>query len=138
MTIGPVPSESARAWLDVVEEYLRRIGPYVAALPFSVPPSVMQSYHDYFRRWRAAAAEGDTFLWESDEDPAQLRVLVQYGYNLSLAAEDLADKVAIPEQSATGLVFEKVVISSILEALANEGEAFAERLVDTWPVVAGE
>ena len=137
MTIGPVPSEAARAWLDVVEEYLLRIEPYVATLPFSVPPSVLQSYQEYFRQWRAAAT-GDVFLWESDEDPAHLRVLIQYGYNLSLAAEDLADTIDVPEQDENGLLFEKVVISSILEALAKEGETFAERLGDTWPVVAGE
>lgn len=103
-------------------------------LPFVVPDEAYRVIYRYLNEWIITADESDVFEWESDENREEVKVVLQYGYNLSLVGHEQKDLLSLPDLSAAGAAFEHAMLEGFLAAIADDGdEDFSRRIFEAWP-----
>jgi hypothetical protein len=132
--IGPLPNDSARAWLT----YARGV---VGSMSKQLPIQVAASFAGYLEEWQEAAAEGDTFMWEGKAEPEEVEYLLHAWFNLAnyiVAQRELTG--GEPQAPEEGQVFYRALVNALLNALRTENRAtaeFAENLAPFWPGLTG-
>ena len=135
VTIGPVSSRSVLAWVDVSRRFLMVVDQSREKLPFHLPVDALHQMYDYFDEWERLARRSETFLWSVNEDPVRVHALLNYGYNLAIVADELRERLPIPDAVPEGQPFEEAMLRGFTDALAAHDDAdFARRIVEQWPV----
>src|SRR3954464_2235462 len=95
--LGPLPSDSAKAWLGYAREALVKRAHDAETLP----DEVREGFERYLNEWEKAASAGPTFRWETEVDGELVEYLVHAFYRvavrLSEEAERRGGKLAPPE-----------------------------------------
>jgi len=120
--IGPLPADSARAWLDYA-------GAVVADNMRQLPIQVAAHFSAYLSEW-TEAAQGDVFVWEGKAEPEEVEYLLHAWFNLAQSVE--------PGPEA-GQVFYNGLVQTLLNALRKENPSTAEladHLAPFWPGLA--
>jgi hypothetical protein len=137
--LGPLPSASARVWLEyasVVLDEVDRTGGKVGDRSVAVAPDVLDAFRSYVASWTAAAGR-EPFRWSGDADPEMVEYLLHVWFKLAAALAERSARrgtTGIPE---AGRHFYQALVVGLLDALAAEGRepltAFAEELRAFWP-----
>jgi hypothetical protein len=134
--IGPVPIDSAEAWLgyaaDVIAELRTR--------PRSVSPEVLDAFSRYVAEWTStagaeAARHDPVFRWSGDAMPETVEYLVFALYKLGVQLTAEEDSGERPPRPAAADRFHTVLVRSVLGALECQGEAeaqFVNQLREVW------
>lgn len=130
VSIGPVASTAASAWIAAARETLQ----IVRAHPeLDVPLDVIDEFDSYVEQWAAIAGTLDPFVWAGDIDTQLLRVLGAHWARLvTLARTDHTTglRPAPPE----GEEFYNALAIAILEgASVDDLEGFSERFEEVVP-----
>jgi len=130
--VGPVPIESARAWLG----YARGL---VAAYSRQLPIQVAASFSGYLEEWAEAAELPDSngcFVWEGKAEPEEVEYLLHAWFKLARAVVEQRELTGEPVAPPEGHVFYTTLVTTLLNALRAESRAtaeFAEHLAPFWP-----
>jgi hypothetical protein len=129
LEIGPFPSAGGHEWIAQARQLVQllRAG---APLPFAVPTEVLTEFEHYFDDWACAAADDGEFVWSRDVDPAVLKALVTYWFNLAQMLVDHPEHQ--PPGSMEARVFYRNLSGAILAQLAEEDPEF-RALAERWP-----
>ncbi len=127
--VGPVPSESARAWLA----YARRlVGEYSRQLPIQVAAS----FSGYLEEWVDHADDGEQFVWEGNAEPEEVEYLLHAWFKLANAVVEQRERTGEPVAPPEGHLFYCTLVNALLNALRSESRAtaeFVEHLAPFWP-----
>lgn len=134
ITIGPVASSSALAWIDQARKVNQLIRGDVA-LPFDVPWDVLERFERSFDEWYFIALDSDEFEWSGDFQRDDLRIVVQYWFNIVQFLYENTDGVTIPLLPLEAVPFRDALVPTVLGALAAEEETreFATTAEERWP-----
>jgi len=134
--IGPVPSTSAKAWIDFARctvEALRRD-------PGEVPPRALDRFAGYLDEWEAPATQGGTFRWTGELPVEVLEYLTNWLYRTGVRVQADVDAGSARSRPAAADKFHVVLVRSMLDALEREGSGpaqLAEQLRAQWGPIAG-
>ena len=124
--VGPVPRESAVAWLAVTRRNLERITTAGRGAPFRIPDEVVVHLRSVVDAWEAATAH-DPYLYEGSEDVLVARRLLTYWLNIVSLSREQRDALGVEPWPPEALAFETAVGRAILAALGAD-----ERLRRIW------
>jgi hypothetical protein len=131
--IGPVSAASATAWVRYAEQVLAS-GPG-GEVP-AVDPDTVAEFRRYLTAWDDHAAHhGDPFVWSGTIEPERLEYLTHSFARIVDHLAAMANRHGAA-QPAEGEEFYQALVISIIDALAQEGNAtgeFSEQLRDRWP-----
>jgi hypothetical protein len=132
--IGPVSSQSARAWIEYATETLDMLRKTDDP---RLPSPVLDAFADLLDAWRPIARKSKPFRWSSREAPERVQFLVYalYVAGLVIEREAAAGRAHLRPMAADEFHF--VLVREVLAALARESEAdahFAEELRNVWGV----
>jgi len=134
--LGPVPSDSVRAWI----EFARETVDLLRSDPGDVPPRALDRFVTYLDEWAAPAESSKTFRWMGELTVEPLEYLTNWLYRTGVRVQaDAAagSKRAMPPAADK---FYVVLVRSMLGALEREGSGpaqFAEQMRAEWGPVAG-
>ena len=130
MSIGPVASSAAAAWVMSARDTLRTVR---AHPELDVPLEVLTAFEDYVAQWAEIAATIDPFVWAGDIDAQLLRVLGAHWARLvTLARTD--SSVGLRPAPPEGEEFYNALAIAILEgASVDDTEGFSERFEEVVP-----
>jgi CheY-like chemotaxis protein len=131
--IGPVPSASARRWVETAREVLDGVRVAGDALPVELPPEVERAFIDYLDEWDAVAAANDPFRWSADVDADYARQLVVYFFSLLSIDDELWAAHRLPFTPEEAQPFIDALSSSVLDALAAVDSEVAPSIKASWP-----
>jgi hypothetical protein len=131
--IGPVPIESARAWID----YAAGVIAELHANPRIVELRVLESFSGYVEEWRVVADKepGDVFRWQGEASSESVEYLVFALYRIGARLGEEANSGLREPQPPVAYKFHTVLIHNLLGALEHEGEAeahFVQQLREVW------
>src|SRR4051794_19521345 len=101
--IGPVPAESAEAWIGYARKVLDGARFSGRKLDAGVPQEVAQSFRQYLDAWLSIADRGGDFKWADEVDPAQVEYLVHAFYRAAQRVSDVAQargRTTMPAEAA--------------------------------------
>jgi hypothetical protein len=137
VSVGPVASSSAKAWLGYAREVLslRR-----APGGLEIASDLRESFVGYLTEWEKVAAASDEFRWETDVAPELVEYLVHGFYQVAahLAEEAEARGSRLMPEEADA--FNGALVDGVLGALADESAPtaeFAAYLRSFWPGFPG-
>jgi CheY-like chemotaxis protein len=131
VTIGPVPSSSASAWLDAADETLEVLR---STTDFDLPWDVLDAFSDYLRTWRRHVDHlQDTFLWEAEVEAETVRrVGLHWARMVSVVRSGRPTGLAVARPEAQP--FYDAIASGIAAAMASSGDAgLAHAFADAVP-----
>lgn len=132
--IGPVSSESARAWIDYATETLDVLRKTDDP---RLPPPVLDAFAELLDTWRPIAQTAEPFRWSSRESPERVQFLLYALYVAGLVTErEAAAGLAHLRPPATD-EFHFVLVREILATLEHESDAdahFAQELRNIWGI----
>jgi hypothetical protein len=138
VALGPLPSESARAWLAYARHVVVTPRAHDAE---TLNDEIRHAFESYLTEWDKAAADDPVFRWETEVDGELVEYLVHAFYRvavrLSEEAERRGGRLAPPE----GDIFYAALVRALLDAMEAETVAaaeFAGHLRAFWPGVAAE
>lgn len=130
ISIGPVPAESARVWLEGARQTMAVVR---SKDSLGVPVPVIDAFDRYLDEW-SLEMTGETFFWSDRVDQEMLRHLAAHWARLVNIARDQPE-VGIAPDSPAGEVFHSALIVGIAAALAisDDNERFAPRFEEVVP-----
>jgi hypothetical protein len=134
--VGPVPSESAIAWISYARAVLSGFGLRGVKVEAEAGPEVVAAFRGYLDEWEQTAAEDAVFKWTTDLDAEHVQYLVHAFHRVvqRLAeATELRGTALMPPEAVQ---FDTSLVVGLLDSLAAAGEpmkAFAEELRAFWP-----
>lgn len=130
MSIGPVASIAATAWIASARDTLRILR---AHPELDVPLEVINEFDSYVEQWAVIAEAIDPFVWAGDIDAQLLRVLGAHWARLvTLARSD--QSVGLRPAPPEGEEFYNALAIAILEgASVDDREGFSERFEEVVP-----
>jgi hypothetical protein len=135
VSIGPVPSASALAYIDLarfrIDELLKEDGELEGVLT----PFVVDMFRGYLDEWEQAARSGDPMRWETDVDP-ELVEHVFHAFFLCVRYVNAVHDDEPEDQIALRTPFRVALTNGVLDALEGEGKSAAElarALREAWP-----
>lgn len=132
--IGPVPSASAIAYIDLARERIAELHDD-AELASVLTPFVLEMFGGYLDEWEAAARGGDPMRWETDVDPD----VVEHVFHAFFLCVQHVNQVHddMPEDEvALRTPFRVALTNGVLAALEEEGKSAADLarvLRESWP-----
>ena len=137
--LGPLPAQSARAWLAYATGVLDEVdrgGGRIGNRTVTVTPDVLEAFRTYVGAW-TVAAEDEPFRWAGDADPEVVEYLLHAWFKLAAALAERTARKGGTGQPEEGRHFYQALVVGLLDALAAEGHeptaAFAEELRSFWP-----
>lgn len=128
VVVGPVAAESMGAFVEFARRLLHSAGPGA-----DVPSDAASSFDAYLDEWVALAARGGDVTWATEADAELAEYLVYAFYRVAKDVNDEAGRSLVPEPAAP---FYRLLVGSLLDALAGEGGSraeFASHLREFWP-----
>jgi hypothetical protein len=133
VSIGPVASSSAKAWLGYAREVLTSLRPPGG---IEISSDLRESFVGYLTQWEKVAAAGDEFRWETDVAPEIVEYLVHGFYQVATQLADEAEARGSRLMPEEGDAFYAALVRGVLDALADESAPtaeFAAYLRSFWP-----
>lgn len=129
ISIGPVPAESARVWLEGARQTMAVVR---SRETLGVPVPVMDAFDRYLDDWSLVA--GDLFHWTDRVDQEMLRHLAAHWARLANIARDQPESGITTAQPA-GEAFFSALATGMANALAvsDDVERFAPRFEEVVP-----
>lgn len=136
MVVGPVSTQSARAWLDRARGIVDDLDATAPDECFTTP-EVLAAFDHYLTEWEGVArTAGETFVWEQELSAEQVEYHVHAFQKVAeLFAQRQATGAAPPAPKAAA-EFRLALLHGVLAALSAEGPAsaeFAQHLGQFWP-----
>ena len=135
---GPVPSESALAWIADARIVLERVRAAGDALPVVLPPDIEAAFVAYLDEWEAHASEHDEFAWADDVDVEQARHLAVYFFSLLSIDDDTWAEYQLPFTSETAKPFIEALSTAVTDALAEADAEVGRSIKASFPGAAVE
>ena len=138
VTLGPVPSDSVRAWVHDARSVLAsmKTDPVDAGEPgVWLPPDVIETFTTYLDTWEAAADE-ETFRWDGDLSAEQAEYLMHAFFRLAHHLSETVEERGFRFMSPEGDDFYRSLVTSMVVALEQEGSSsseFSQHLRSFWP-----
>jgi hypothetical protein len=130
--LGPIPADSARAWIAYAREILAQRRAHDAE---TLPDDVRAGFEAYLSEWEAAIS-GPELRWEAEVDPELVEYLVHGFYRVATRLAEESERRGGRVSPAEGDLFYRGLVHALLDAMAAEGSAaaeFAEQLREFWP-----
>lgn len=134
MTIGPVPSASALAYIDMCRKRLLAFEEDDAVATV-MNPDVVGQFDALLDDWEQAALGNDPFVWSTDIDAERAEHLFHAFYQLVSRSYDLFDE-ASERAWRPRAAFRIALTNAVLDALESEGKGSSElarSLRESWP-----
>lgn len=131
--IGPVPADSARAYVALCRERLPALGAD-RRLDATLTPDVRARFDELLDAWESAATD-DVFLWSADVDPDVVEHVFFAFFQVVRRVPALFSE---PDEAGAQIraPFRVALTNAVLDALEAEGKGhaeLAETLRETWP-----
>jgi hypothetical protein len=134
--VGPVPAESARAWIA----YARRVldGGVLGGAPMEdeLGPELVDSFRQFLAEWERIARRGGEFRWSIDIETDVAEYLVHAFHRIVTRLDDAASARGSALMPPEAQPFYAALVSGLLDGFTTEGETaaeFAEHLREFWP-----
>jgi hypothetical protein len=130
--LGPVPADSARAWIGYAREVLATRRAHDAE---TLPDDVRAGFEAYLAEWETAI-RGQELRWEADVDSELVEYLVHGFYRVATRLAEESERRGGRLSPPEGDLFYRALVNALLDAMAAEGAAaaeFAEQLREFWP-----
>ena len=127
-------SSSVLAWLEQARKITQLLRGHLD-LPFDVPWDVLDRFERAYDDWYLVADTTDVFEWAGDLAGDDLRLIVQYWFNVVQFLFENADGATVPLMPREALAFRNALVPAVLRALAEDeaSRPFAEVALDRWP-----
>lgn len=128
VVVGPVAAASMGAFAEFARRLLHSAGPGA-----DVPSDAASSFDQYLDEWDVLSGLGGDVTWSSESDPEVAEYLVYAFYRVAKDVNDEAGRSLVPEPAQP---FYRLLVGSLLDALAEEGGSraeFASHLREFWP-----
>ena len=135
---GPVPSASARAWIDDARLVLERVRAAGDTLPVVLPPDVEAAFVGYLDAWEARAAEHELFAWSDDVDVEEARHLAVYFFSLVSIDDETWAAHDLPFTAEAAKPFIEALTTAVTEALAEADREVGASIKASFPGAAVE
>ena len=131
VVVGPVSTESAKAWLGHARGVLEGLG--TAALgDCPASPDLLEVFDEYLTEWERVASTGDPFCWNT-EIPVEQAVYHMHAFH---QVADMLARTSGREPPPAGADFVLALLTGVLSALESDSPssaAFAQHLGQFWP-----
>jgi hypothetical protein len=134
--VGPLPSAGAGLWIAYARTVVGRVVVRPDELGVALPPDAIETMDAFLDEWEVAAADGPTFVWETDIAPDELMVLGGAWLDIATALARNAEARGYPISPSEGEAFYQALVSGFLDGLDAAGGEYAElavRLRTDWP-----
>jgi hypothetical protein len=132
--LGPVASDSARAWIAYAAEMLE----VLRALPEpGLPAAALDAFGSLLDQWRPIAEADEPFRWSGDLEPERVQYLLKALYAAGEAIEREAASGRARLRPPKADAFHFVVVRESFEVLEHESKADAEfvaQMRNVWDV----
>lgn len=132
--LGPVSSESARAWLSYATDVLALLRAHPDA---RLAPHALDAFDALLREWQPIADSDKPFRWTSDEQPERVQYLVNALYIAGTMVEHEAASGRARRRPAAADAFHVSLVHEVLDALEHESDAdaqFVEQMRNVWGI----
>ena len=132
--IGPVSSDSARAWIAYAEETLTVLQRLTEQ---ALAPNALEGFASLLDEWRPIAEGDKPFRWSSEENPERAKYLLNALYWAGTIVEREAEAGRAQLRPEVADEFHILLIHEVLDALEHESDAdahFVEELRNVWGV----
>lgn len=136
--LGPLPSESAVAWVGYARQVLITKRAHDAE---TLPEDIRSAFTGYLDEWARAAAKGPELRWETEVDDELLEYLVHAFYRVAVRLSEEAERRGGRASPPEGDIFYTALVRSLLDAMADETAAaaeFSDHLRAFWPGLNAE
>ena len=133
--LGPVPSDSVKAWVVFGRETVAAL----RAEPGDIPSRALDRFVGYLDEWGALAEKDDPFRWSGEVATEVLEYLTNWLYRLGVRVQADADAGRGRTRPPEADKFHVVLVRSMLDALEREGAGpaqFAEQIRAAWGPIA--
>ena len=134
--VGPLPSAGAGLWIAYARTVVGRAVVRPDELGVALPADAIETMDSFLDEWDEAAADGPTFVWETDLAPDQLLMLGGAWLDIATALARNAETRGYPMSPPEGEAFYQALVTGFLDALDAAGDDYAElagRLRADWP-----
>lgn len=131
--VGPLPSETASAWIAFARSVL---DDGLGAETPDLSPEVRAGFAAFLGEWETVARASPTFLWETDVDPEQVEFLALALHRVASELSEAAVRRGYGLMPEAGAPFYRAVVTAFLDAMGGESRALAaysEELRSSWP-----
>src|SRR5688572_24183195 len=135
---GPVPSASARAWIDDARLVLERVRAAGDALPVVLPPDIEAAFIRYLDTWEARAVKDETFVWSDEIDVEEARHLAVYFFSLVSIDDETWAAYDLPFTSEAAKPFIEALTTAVTDALAEADKEVGQSIKASFPGAAVE
>ncbi len=135
--IGPVPSDSVKAWIS----FSRGVVAQLRSDPGDIPPRALDRFSGYMDAWSAVAERSDPFRWSGEVTAEMLEYLTNWLHKTAVRVQADAEAGKGRTRPPEADKFHIVLVRSMLDALEREGPGpaqFAEQLRAEWGPIAGK
>ena len=134
ISLGPVSSASVLAWLEQARKVTQLLRGDLE-LPFDVPWNVLDRFERVYDEWYVIADTTDEFVWSGELEPSELRMAVQYWFNIVQYLFENADGATVPLMPLEALAFRDELVPAVMRALAEDeaSRPFADVAIERWP-----
>jgi hypothetical protein len=132
--LGPVSTQSARAWISYATDMLT----VLRALPDDQLPShALDGFASLLNEWRPIADRGKPFRWSSEQPPERVQYLVNALYVAGTMIEQEAASGQARLRPTSADEFHVLLVRGALSALEHESNAdaqFVEQMRNVWGI----
>lgn len=138
MEIGPVPSQSALAYVAFCRDRLAEVAADPGDLAATLTPELLEAFRLGLDSWEQTAQTGPVFLWSLDMDVAQVEYQFVAFVRIVLGGDAIGrtSESADDHDAELRRPFRVALVNGTLNALEREGSAsaaLAAELRAEWP-----
>jgi CheY-like chemotaxis protein len=136
--VGPVSSESARAWVANTCEILAAVRAHPEVLDEPVPDDVLDLFESFLEEWGAVAADTEVFRWVARADVAQVQRIVEHWAAVDRMSDEQLAELGVHWSGPEARPFFHALTAGVLDAVAarEEMRQLADTLSGQWPLAA--
>lgn len=134
IVVGPIPVDSARAWLDYAEDtldHLRHVD------DVELPKPAFDAFEELLDEWRTIAKADRPFRWVSEQSPERAEYLISGLYHVGNVVEREAAAGRQGLRPPEADEFHVRLVASVLGALEAEGppyDQFVREIRGDWDI----
>lgn len=133
LELGPLPSRSARLWVENARVALAGVRRAGNALPVTLPSDIEATFVDYLDEWDALAASGDPFVWSADVDDDHASHLIVYFFGLLSLDDQLWAEHGLPFTPEGAEPFIRALSEAVVAGLDAAKSELAPPIQASWP-----
>jgi CheY-like chemotaxis protein len=137
LSLGPLPAESARVWVENARIVLDGVRAAGDALPVELPSEIEAAFRHYLDEWHAIAERAESggapFEWSAEIDRDHARHLVVYFFSLLSLDDELWAAHSLPFTPPVAQPFIDALSNQVIAELAAEDEEVGPSIAASWP-----